>query len=72
MQVQSLGGRFPGEGPGNPLQYSCLENQTDRGPGRLQSTGSHKVRHDWSNLTTPPHTKSGFGLIGKSEVCESF
>ena len=19
-------GRFPGEGPGNPLQYSCLEN----------------------------------------------
>ena len=24
-------GRFPGEGNGNPLQYSCLENSTDRG-----------------------------------------
>ena len=23
-------GRFPGEGNGNPLQYSCLENSTDR------------------------------------------
>ena len=24
-------GRFPGEGNGNPLQYSCLENYMDRG-----------------------------------------
>ena len=24
-------GRFPGEGNGNPLQYSCLENPVDRG-----------------------------------------
>ena len=23
-------GRAPGEGEGNPLQYSCLENPTDR------------------------------------------
>ena len=23
-------GRFPGEGHGNPLQYSCLENSMDR------------------------------------------
>ena len=22
-------GRFPGEGTGNPLQYSCLENSMD-------------------------------------------
>ena len=28
--VRSLGqGRCPGEGNGNPLQYSCLENSTD-------------------------------------------
>ena len=33
-------GRFPGEGNGNPLQYSCLENPIDREPGRLQSLGS--------------------------------
>ena len=24
-------GRAPGEGNGNPLQYSCLENSMDRG-----------------------------------------
>ena len=24
-------GRSPGEGNGNPFQYSCLENSTDRG-----------------------------------------
>ena len=24
-------GRFPGEGKGNPLQYSCLENSMDGG-----------------------------------------
>ena len=24
-------GRFPGEGDGNPLQYSCLENSMVRG-----------------------------------------
>ena len=24
-------GRFPGEGNGTPLQYSCLENPMDRG-----------------------------------------
>ena len=24
-------GRCPGEGHGNPLQYSCLENPTDKG-----------------------------------------
>ena len=27
-------GRFPGEGQGNPLQCSCLENPMDRGAWR--------------------------------------
>ena len=32
MQVRFLGlERSPGEGNGNPLQYCCLENSTDRG-----------------------------------------
>ena len=35
-----------GEGNGNPLQYSCLENPRDGGPGGLLSMGSHGVRHD--------------------------
>ena len=30
-------GRFPGVGNGHQLQYSCLENSMDRGPGGLQS-----------------------------------
>ena len=39
-------GRSPGEGNGNLLQYSCLENPMDRGPGRLQSIGLQRVGHD--------------------------
>ena len=34
-------GRSPGEGNGNPLQYSCLGNPMDRGD-RLLSMGSQK------------------------------
>ena len=30
-------GRSPGEGNGNPLQYSCLENPMTEEPGRLQT-----------------------------------
>ena len=33
-------GRSPGEGNGNPLQHSCLENPMDRGAYRPQSMGS--------------------------------
>ena len=32
-------GRFPGEGNGSSLQYSCLENSMDWGVWRLQSMG---------------------------------
>ena len=39
-------GRSPGEGNGNPLQYSCLENPMGEEPGRLQSMGSQRVGHD--------------------------
>ena len=35
-------GRSPGEGNGDPLQYSCLENPMDRGAGRLQTMGSQE------------------------------
>ena len=38
-----------GEGNGNPLQCSCLENPRDRGPGGLPSMGSHRAGHDWSD-----------------------
>ena len=40
-------GRFPGEGNGNPLQYSCQENPMDRGAWRIiKSTESQRVRHN--------------------------
>ena len=32
-------GRSPGEGNGNPLQYSCLENPMDRGAWRASPWG---------------------------------
>ena len=40
-----------GEGNGNPLQCSCLENPTRTGePDGLPSMGLHRVGHDWSDL----------------------
>ena len=39
-----------GEGNGNPLQCSCLENPRDREAGGLPSMGSHRVGHDSSDL----------------------
>ena len=35
-------GRSPGEGNGNPLQYSCLENTMDRGAGQATVHGVTK------------------------------
>ena len=35
-----------GEGKGNPLQCSCLENPGTGEPGGLPSMGSHRVGHD--------------------------
>ena len=39
-------GRFPGEGNGNPLQHSCLENPWTEEPGGLGSLESRRVGHD--------------------------
>ena len=36
-------GRSPGEGIGNPLQYSCLEKPMDIG---VRWATVHRVRHD--------------------------
>ena len=44
-------GRSPGEGNGNPLQYSCLENSMDRGAWQAIV---HGVAKSWirpSNFT---------------------
>ena len=38
---------YYGEGNGNPLQYSCLENPVDRG---AQWTAVHGVAQSWTQL----------------------
>ena len=47
-------GRSPGEGNGNPLQYSCLENPMDRGAWRATVHGVTKE----SDTTLQLHNKS--------------
>ena len=39
-------GRSPGEGNGNPLQYSCLVNPVDGGARQAKAHGVNKVGHD--------------------------
>ena len=45
-------GRSPGEGNGNPLQYSCLENAIDRGAWWATVHEVERVGHDLA--TKPP------------------
>ena len=40
-------GRFPGEGHGNSLQYSCLENSMDRGAWQATVTKSQTQLSDF-------------------------
>ena len=42
-------GRSPGEGNGNPLQYSCLENPMDRGAWWATV---HRVPKSWTRLSS--------------------
>ena len=46
--------RSPGEGNGNPLQYSCLENPMEG--GRLQTMQSQRVGHDWATELNWPES----------------
>ena len=50
-------GRSPGEGNGNPLQYSCLQNPMDR--GAWQGTELDMTEHTYSEYEEgsfiPPH-----------------
>ena len=45
-------GRSPGEGNGNPLQHSCLENPMDRGAWWATVHGVPKSRTRLSNFTS--------------------
>ena len=43
-------GRSPGEGNGNPLQYSCLQNPMDRGAWWATDDGVAKTRTRLNNF----------------------
>ena len=45
-------GRSPGEGNGNPLQYSCLENPMDRGAWQVTVHGVAKSRTRLRDFTS--------------------
>ena len=47
-------GRPPGEGNGNPLQYSCLENPMDRGAWQTTVHGAAKSQTRLKGLSTLP------------------
>ena len=53
-------GRSPGEGRGNPLQYSCLENPTDRRVrraslwGRKESEATEQARTETQQAMLSP------------------
>ena len=42
-------GRSPGEGNGNPFEYSCLENPWMEEPGGLHTV--HGVAKSWTRLS---------------------
>ena len=44
---------YPGEGNGDPLQYSCLENPMDRGARQATVHGVTKARDDLAPKPTP-------------------
>ena len=59
-------GRFRGEGNGNPLQYSRLENPKDQGARRaIQSMGLERVGHNLAT-STPLHS---VGINGRMSLC---
>ena len=61
-------GRSPGEGNGNPLQYSCLDNPMDRGAWRATVLGIAKSQTRLKQLSTQhTHMGSKVGFPGGSD-----
>ena len=60
QEMSSIPGlrRSPGEGNGNPLQYSCLGNPMDRGTWRATVHGVPRVRRDSLMKSPLPHTQT--------------
>ena len=52
-------GRSPGEGNGNPLQYSCLQNPMERRVWQATVCGVTRAEHDLQTKPPPPQTLLG-------------
>ena len=61
-------GRCPGEGNGNPLQYSCLENPMDRGAWWATVHGVTRVGHNLATKPPPLEISSPGGSDGKESA----
>ena len=59
-------GRSPGEGNGNPLQYSCLENPKDRGAWQATVLGVAESDFHFTSLTQAPPARLDTFKIGSS------
>ena len=59
-------GRSPGEGNGNPLKYSCLENPMDKGAWQATVYGVTRVGYD---LVTELLTTNFSNQLGKYLGC---
>ena len=58
-------GRSPGEGNGNPLQYSGLENPMDRGAWWATV---HRVAKSWTRLSDYPTLTESFCCIPEADT----
>ena len=59
-------GNSLGEGNGNPLQYSCLENPMDRGAWRATV---HGVMKSWTRLSTAQQQQPGQASVPILPAC---
>ena len=58
-----------GEGNGNPLQCSCLENPRDWRTWWAADMGLHRVGHAWSDLAAVAAAATDCGSAGKESTC---
>ena len=67
-----LGSRSPGEGDGNPLQYSCLGNPMNRGAWRSSPWSRWRVRQDLATEQQQSHPGHWGTTLASSFTPSSF
>ena len=63
-------GISPGEGNGNPLQYSCLRNPMDRGACQATVHGVTESQTQLTCFTLSSHTVFLGGTSGRELTCQ--